>query len=157
MTIKAWPFLVGLNNKLGYQTIVCPRFLSEAGLGLLLAETAGGDDSGPDSATRREILGSTVGDISLVFRVIKAKARDYGLGGDEVLLDRSGRSIHLIEGFVVQGRKSVLQVSPYDLQLAHELVKGVYHDFWQAQTTFEEISLPPFELPAEDRGARQLQ
>src|ERR1700730_13243130 len=157
MTIKAWPFLVGLNNKLGYQTIVCPRFLSEAGLALLLAEAAGGDDSGPDSATCREILGSPVGDISLVFRVIKAKAQDYGLGGDEVLRDRSGRSIRLIEGFVVQSRKSVLRVSQNDLQTTHEMVKGVYHDFWQAQTTFEEISLSPFELTAEDQGASQLE
>jgi hypothetical protein len=157
MTIKAWPFLVGLNKKLGYQTIVCPRFLSEAGLALLLAEAAGGDDSDPDSATCREILGSPVGDISLVFRVIKAKAQDYGLGGDEVLRDRSGRSIRLIEGFVVQGRKSVLRVSQNDLQITHEMVKGVYHDFWQAQTTFEEISLSPFELTAEDQGASRLE
>lgn len=156
MTIEAWPFLVGRNKDLGYQTIVSPQFLSEADLAGLLAEAVGGDYSGLGSATYREILGSPVGDMSLVFRVVKAKAQDYGLGGEEVLFDRSGRSIRLIEGFVIRGSSGGLRVSRNDFQITHEIVKDVYYDFWQAKTTFEGISSQPFELSAENQESQQL-
>jgi hypothetical protein len=157
MKIEAWPFLVGRNRTLGYQTIVSPQFLSEEGLSMLLAEAAGGDESGPENAIYREILRSKGEDFSLIFRVVRAKARDYELGGDEALKDRGGRSIRLIEGFVVRGRKRTLQVTYSDLQTVHNLVKEAYRKFWDANDTFKEIASRPVSLPTENHSSEQVQ
>src|SRR5437660_3201509 len=157
MEIEAWPFLVGRNRNLGYMPIVSPPFLSERGLSMLLAEAAGGDESGPGDATYRESRGSEGGDISLIFRVVRAKARDYDLGGDEALKDRGGRSIRLIEGFVVRGRKKTLQITHGDLQMAHNLVKEAYRKFWDADDTFKEIASLPVSLPTESYSGEQVQ
>lgn len=155
MTIKAWPFLVGRNRNLGYQTIVSPSFLSERGMSMLLAEAAGGDDSGSNEALYREISGSSVGDISLVFRVVKATPQDYRLGKGEILRDSSGRPIRLIEGFVMQGHHPMINVTQEDLQTAHELVKEAYHVFWQADNAFKVSPSLPFNLLREnDPGNR---
>lgn len=148
MIIEAWPFLVGRNKNLGYQTIVSPQFLSERGLSRLLAEAAGGDDTPSDTVIYRQILGTKAGDLTLFFRVVKASAQDYNLGGEEFLLDEGGRVIRLIEGFVVRHSQNSLQVAQYDLQKAHKLIKDVYYDFWQANEQFSERPSQPFELLA---------
>lgn len=157
MKIEAWPFLVGRNRNLGYQTIVSPQFLSERGLSMLLAEAAGGDDSGPDDAIYREVRGSQVGDLSLIFRVVRAKAQDYDIGGDEALKDQGGRPIRLIEGFVVRERANRIKVTHGDLQTAHNLVKEAYRKFWDADDTFKEVASLPIDLSTESHSSEQVQ
>lgn len=160
MTIQAWPFLVGRNKNLDYQTIVSPQFLTERGLSILLAEAAGGDENGPDEAYYREIHSSEVGDLSLIFRVIRAKAADYDLGGSEILRDKVGRPIRLIEGFVVQGGARKMKeevIMPDTFEVAHNMVKGAYRKFWHEEDSFVERSSLPFRLPVGSYTARPVE
>lgn len=156
MTITAWPFLIGRNTNLGYQTIVCPAFIAEAGLSQFLAETAGGEESAPFSATSRAILGSPVGTFRLIFRVIKARAGDFDLTGDELLRDRSGRSIRLIEGIVIPGFEKIPTITSHDLQVAHDLVKDAYRKFWLTEKMFPEQASLPFSLPTGESEKQPL-
>jgi hypothetical protein len=150
MILEAWPFLIGRNKTLDYQPVISPHFLSENRLSFLLAQAASGVESGPDSATYREIHGTKVGDLSLIFRVIQPKAGDYSLGGDEILVDEGSRPIRLIEGIVILGRLNRTTdffITRSDLQTAHELVKTAYHEFWLTQVGyFDERVSQPFSL-----------
>jgi len=78
MGIEAWPFLVSRNKKFGYRTVVAPQFLYDQKASNLLAETAGGDLTDQGCALYRKIYGSKVGDLTLVFRVVRAENSHIG-------------------------------------------------------------------------------
>lgn len=160
MNILAWPFLVGRNKNLTHQTIVSPHFLNEQEMSILLAEAAGGPENGPDDAYYREINSKGNTDLSLIFRVMRAKARDYGLGANEYLKDKVGRPILMIEGIVVPGHIGSLKdggVISEALQIAHTRVEGVYRDFWNEDYTFPAQSSFPFELPTGGYAGRPVE
>lgn len=79
---NAWGFLVSRNQYLDYRTIVAPDFICESGASSIIAKTAEGDITEKYSAYYREIHNSKVGNLTLVFRVIEATAKDTGISGD---------------------------------------------------------------------------
>jgi hypothetical protein len=99
---QAWPYAVARGKTSGYQTIVVPSFLADAGLANLLEYATVGGNGEPDVATVRDVLGGTSGPLSVVYRVVVARAARYALGGEEPLCDRAGRIIRVFEGLVLQ-------------------------------------------------------
>ncbi len=99
---RAWPYAVTRGAAAGYQAIVGPGFLADAGQAYVLEYASREEMSGADAITVREVLGVTREPLSLAYRVLEARAHRYGLGGDGVLEDRAGRAIRVFEGLVLQ-------------------------------------------------------
>ena len=114
--IQAWPFLVSRNQFLDYRTVVAPDFLCEAKIAGLLAKVAEGD---PDNIYYREIVASKVGDLTIVYRVVEALAKDVGNENEGILKDSFGREIYLIEGFVLKGIQSSPALGLENLDFIH--------------------------------------
>jgi len=159
MNTRVWPFLVGRNRTLGYQVIVSPRFLAENDHSRLLAYAAGGNDSTPGNATIREVLGSEIGTITVIFRVVRAQAQEYDIEGNDVLEDEGGRPIRLMEGVVVQGGIEQIKnivLTQEDFQIVHEQVKKAYQVFWATNESFSEWTSQPLALKAPVNAADQV-
>ena len=109
--IQAWRFLVSRNQFLDYRTVVAPNFICKANIAGLLAKVAEGDHTNDDSVYYREIHGSKVGDLTIIYRVIEVQARDINPEIDGALKDSFGREIYLIEGIVVKGIKNSISIT----------------------------------------------
>lgn len=130
-----WPFLVSRNKDAGYRTVVAPSFMESSDAAILLADAAGGDITDAGTAMYREIVGTSIGDLVLVYRVGYAQGRDIGLDDQELLRDQNGRLIVLIEGLVLRERVPDITVSPNDLARAHRAIQPAYRNFWLASDT----------------------
>lgn len=148
MNIKVSPFLVSSNQYLDYRTVAAPNFLCEAKIsGLLKAATADEEDvTEPGYAIYREIHNSKVGDITLVFRVVKATKKDINLESNEIIRDKFGRAIYLIEGIVLRERISDIVVTAETLEEAHKRIVPVYSDFWKRTSDVTVVALENFNL-----------
>lgn len=100
MPTQAWPYAVARGEISGYQAIVVPSFLADAGLAYVLEYASRREACEPDAAIMREVLGATSGPLSLVYRIVVARAARYQLGGEDLLYDRAGRPICVFEGLV---------------------------------------------------------
>ena len=136
MNIKVWPFLISRNKTLGYFTIAAPEFLIENKLSMLLAEVAGGELTEQGYASYREIHGSPVGNLTLVFRVVRAEKRFIGEKEEGVLRDYHGRIIDWIEGVVLRDIMPKVVITDNVLQSAHIEVEKWYREFWKETTNF---------------------
>lgn len=136
---QAWPFLVSRNKYLDYRTIVAPDFICKAKSASLLAKVAEGDLTEPNNLLYREIYNSKVGNITIVFRVIEAKAEDIGIEGSGILKDSFGREILFLEGLVFKNIvPEIIVTKNYFFEIHKQLVKS-YYDFWDCET-FSSIS-----------------
>ena len=153
MSIQAWPFLIGRSETQGYSVLVSPHFITAQRQSSLLAKAAVGDESAPKTATYREIHSNVLGNISIVFRIIKATGQYYDIKNEDILKDEGGRPIQLMEGFVVNGRidnNRQIVVTEEVFNAVHEQVKRVYREFWYTtDSTFPEWVSQPFFLPEE--------
>ncbi|MCL1464524.1 hypothetical protein [Argonema galeatum] len=133
MNINAWPFLVSCNQHLDYRTVAAPNFICEAKIsGLLKAATADQEAlTEQGSAIYREIHNSKVGDITLVFRVVKGTNKDIGIESNDILKDKVGRVIYLIEGIVLREPNSDIVLTEESLEKAHKRLVSVYSNFWK--------------------------
>lgn len=147
MSVSAWPFLVSRNRTIDYTTIVAPRFINDTHVAGMLAQAAGGEIANPDRVLYREVDGSKVGDLTIVFRIVPAEQRDIGLSGNDPLRDQSGRPIRLIEGIVFRKHVPDIAITREDLHTAHECVREPYKMFWEAaDSSFPVHSSEPFVL-----------
>jgi hypothetical protein len=146
-TALAWPFLISRGRDTGYRTIVAPDFLCNLGRRGLLLEVAGGDIREGDVATYRAILGqgTNVGDLSVVYRTIPARGTDIDIEGD-LLRDRQGRRIALVEGVVLRGRQPAVDVRSGDLERTHHAVIAAFRSFWQNERSFDVVPSTPLEI-----------
>jgi hypothetical protein len=135
ISIMGWPFLVSRNRDAGYRTVVAPLFMERSDAAALLADAAGGDITDVGTAMYREILGASIGDLFLVYRVEHARGRDIGLDDQEPLRDQQGRLIVLIEGLVLREWTADMTISDDDLARAHSAIQPAYRDFWLASDT----------------------
>jgi len=151
MSVQAWPFLIGRSETQGYRVLVSPHFITAQRQSSLLAKAAVGDESAPKTATYREIHSNVLGNISIVFRIIKATGQYYDIENEDRLKDEGGRPIQLMEGFVVNGRidnNRQIVVTEEVFNAVHEQVKRVYREFWYTtDSTFPERVSQPFSLP----------
>jgi WD40 repeat protein len=129
--IPAWRFLVSRNQFLDYRTVVAPDFMCQANVSSLLAKAAEGDPIKDESPYCREIHGSKVGDLTIIYRIIEAQAKDINAEFDGVLKDSFGREIFWIEGIVFKGINIPISVTLEDLELNHKNLINDYRDFWE--------------------------
>ena len=140
MQAQAWPYVVARGRVAGYQAIMVPGFLAEAGLAYVLEYASEGEVSEPGTATVREVIGATSEPLSLVYRVTEARADHYKLGGEERLRDRAGRVIPAFEGLVLRlpaGRVASLGVTAEDLDLAVRVAVPAFGQLWAAKGHIE--------------------
>ena len=89
---RAWPYAVTRGATSGYQAIVAPAFLAEAGQAYVLEYASRQETREPGIVTVREVVGATAEPLSLAYRVLEARADRYGLDGADPLQDRAGRA-----------------------------------------------------------------
>ncbi len=146
--ITAWSFLVSRNQSLDYRTVVAPDFMCAAGIAGLLARVTEGDLTEQGTALYREIHNSKAGDITLIFRIVEARAEDIGTGNG-VLKDLFGREISLIEGIALQGRVSNIVMTANHLEEAHKRILGDYRKFWEVEDSFSAVASGSFTLQSQ--------
>ena len=129
--IQTWRFLVSSNRFLDYRTVVAPDFICQANIASLLAKAAEGDLTNYDSVYYREIHGSKVGDLTIIYQVSEAQARDVNPEIDGILKDSFGREIYFIEGIVAKGINLSISVTFENLELNHQQLISDYRNFWE--------------------------
>lgn len=129
--VEAWRFLVSRNQFLDYRTVVAPDFMCQANSASLLAKTAEGDPISEDQAYYREIHGSKSGDLTIIYRIREAQARDVNDDAEGILKDSFGREIYLIEGVVLKGIQASLAITIENLESNHQRLAEDYRVFWE--------------------------
>ena len=128
--IQAWRFLVSRNQFLDYRTVVAPDFMCQDNIASLLAKTAEGDPISDDQAYYREIYGSKSGDLTIIYRVFEAQARDISDDAEGILKDSFGREIFFIEGIVLRRIHTSLSITLENLEFNHQQLVQDYRFFW---------------------------
>lgn len=129
--IQAWRFLVSRNQFLDYRTVVAPDFMCQSNIASLLAKTAEGDPINNDWAYYREIYGSKSGDLTIIYRISEAQAKDINADAEGALKDSFGREIYFIEGIVVKGIQASLAITVENLEFSHQKLVDEYREFWK--------------------------
>lgn len=129
--VQAWRFLVSRNQFLDYRTVVAPDFMCQVNIASLLAKTAEGDPISEDLAYYREIYGSKSGDLTIVYQVREAQARDINDDVEGILKDAFGRDIYFIEGIVLREIRTSLSITLEDLESNHQRLIEDYCNFWE--------------------------
>lgn len=129
--VQAWRFLVSRNQFLDYRTVVAPDFMCQINIASLLAKTAEGDPISEDYAYYREIYGSKSGNLTIIYRVREAQARDISYDAEGALKDSFGREIYFIEGIVLKGIQTSLAITLESLEFNHQQLVNDYRDFWE--------------------------
>ncbi|MBO3458729.1 hypothetical protein G7B40_016225 [Aetokthonos hydrillicola Thurmond2011] len=175
--IQVWAFLVGCNRYLDYRTIVAPDFMCDSKTSSLLAEKAGGNSTPGGIAYYREIHSPKDGDLTLVFRVIAARAEDIGIEGQGVLKDSFGREIDLIEGVVFRKKELLDNIafteeefepnyekklknvafSKQEFESIHKKLVVYYHKFWQCTRPESVIPSEPSNKNIENNVENKLE
>src|SRR5215469_7885736 len=108
---QLWPFLTGRARAAGHRDIVVPGFLAGTALAGELVTIVGTgvtpDKASPDEAFVQQLTGppaglAATGALCAVFRRYRPRKSDFGLGGEEPLLDGSSRRFAVTEGFIVE-------------------------------------------------------
>jgi len=133
MLTQAWSFLVTRNQSIDYKTVVAPDFISQAKIRSLLIKASEDDSSEEGKVLIRSIQGSEVGDLTIVFRVAKAKRRYIEeSGNDDILKDPFGREIYVIDGLVFREKSDKVfgKIRQIHLKQARKELKEQYSKFW---------------------------
>jgi hypothetical protein len=157
---KAWPYAVTRGETSGYQAIVVPDFLADAGLAYVLEYASRQDTDEPGTVTVRDLIGAGPAPLSLAYRVTEARARDYGLG-DGPLEDGAGRTIRVFEGLVLRvpaERIPSIGLTAADLDVAGSVAVPAFRKLWMAGTRVDAESSTAISVGGVPRtpGARPL-
>ena len=99
MATHAWPYAVSRDERSGYQAVVVPEFLADAGQAYVLEYASKGQPGQPHTVTVREIRGAVTEPLSLAYRVTERRDEPDARGGPK---DRAGRTRRVFEGLVLQ-------------------------------------------------------
>ncbi len=99
MATHAWPYAVSRDERSGYQAVVVPEFLANAGQAYVLEYASKGQAGQPDTVTVREIQGAVTEPLALAYRVIDRRDEPDARSGPK---DRAGRTRRVFEGLVLQ-------------------------------------------------------
>jgi len=135
--MKAWPFLISASPHRDYTPVVVPDFIKEAGAVREVIRAAGGFETGPGEAIYFKGFRDGVGVVDLVFRVVDGTAAMLGQEGNEVLRDKQGRPIRLVEGIVLRNSLTEEPFTQAHLDDAHKAVEGHFRRFWNQEHHWE--------------------
>lgn len=155
MSLQVWPFLIGRARNVGQREVAVPRLLAGTPLAGTLGSIVGigADGTGASragEAVLQEIGGPGRRRFYAVFRMSEARGSDFGLGGDDRLLDRNHRPILITEGFLVDGPardRAAADFTVGDLDAAHEAVVPAYRRFWQEEERYQTVFTDPVRAP----------
>jgi hypothetical protein len=153
---KAWPYAVTRGATSGYQAIVVPRFLDDAGQAYVLEYASKQETDEPGIVTVRDVVGATAGPLSVAYRVTEARAGRYGLDGDDLLEDGAGRAIRVFEGFVLPipaERVLSIGITVADLDAVTAVTAPVFRKLWTAGTPIDAELSTPFQVGSAPVGA----
>lgn len=140
MTARAWPYAVSRGATSGYQAIVAPAFLADAGQAYILEYASRQETSEPGVVTVRDVLGAIEEPLSLAYRVLEVRADRYGLGGTDPLEDRAGRAIRVFEGLVMRlpaERVPSIGLIAADLDAVTAATAPAFRKLWAAGSGIE--------------------
>jgi hypothetical protein len=155
---KAWPYAVTRGETSGYQAIVVPDFLADAGLAYVLEYASRQETDEPGTVTVRDLIGAGPAPLSLAYRVTEARGRDYGLG-DGVLEDGAGRTIRVFEGLVLRipaERIRSIGLTAADLDVASSVTVPAFRKLWMAGTRVDAEPSTVISVGGGAPGARPL-
>jgi hypothetical protein len=95
----AWPYAVSRDERSGYQAVVVPEFLADAGQAYVLEFASKGQASQPATVTVREVRGAVTEPLSLAYRVTEAHTDFDGPDGPDAGV--AGRTMRVFEGLVL--------------------------------------------------------
>jgi hypothetical protein len=159
MATRAWPYAVTRGVTSGYQAIVAPGFLANAGQAYVLEYASKQETPEPDAVTVREVLGATREPLSLAYRVLEARADRYGLGGEDSLEDDAGRTIRVFEGLVLQlpaERVPSIGLTAEDLDAVTLVTASAFRKLWAAETHIEAEASTAISVGGDASDARPL-
>jgi hypothetical protein len=99
VAMHAWPYAVSRDERSGYQAIVVPEFLADAGQAYVLEYASKGQVGPPETVTVREIRGAVTEPLSLAYRVTERRDEPGASGGPKA---RAGRTRRVFEGLVLE-------------------------------------------------------
>lgn len=155
---QAWPYAVTRGATSGYQAIVAPAFLAEAGQAYVLEYASRQETREPGIVTVREVVGAAAEPLSLAYRVLEARADRYGLDGADPLQDRAGRAIRVFEGLVLQlpaARVPSIGLTGEDLDAVTAATAPAFRRLWAAGDRIDPVALPALSVGGAP-GARPL-
>jgi hypothetical protein len=155
----AWPYAVSRDEKSGYQAVVVPEFLADAGQGYVLEYASKGQASEPATVIVRELRGTVIEPLSLVYRVTEARIDDGPSLGDDAPQNQAGRTVRVFEGLVLQmpaAQVASAGLSGADLDAVAGLAAPAFRKLWTAQTRVEAESSTAICIGGTDTGARPL-
>lgn len=155
---SAWPFLTGRARSTGHRDIVLPAILSGTPFAGKLSSLVGSGQHSyaemPGEAVICKLAGPGSGQwtagLYAVFRRYRPRAADFGVGGDEPLLDGSSRPIAMTEGLLIEGPR-LPDLTTADMAAAHAEVLPAFQRFWHEEGQFARACSRPLELT--NRGA----
>jgi hypothetical protein len=146
---RAWPYAVTRGATSGYQAIVVPGFLDDAGQAYVLEYASKQETDEPGIVTVRDVVGATAGPLSVAYRVTEARAGRYGLDGDDLLEDGAGRAIRVFEGLVLRipaERVLSIGLTVADLDAVTAVTAPVFRKLWTAGTPIDAELSTPFQV-----------
>jgi len=153
MAEVAWPFLIGRARNDDYRFVVIPEVMTDPSLIVALRSSTSGDPGEPGTALVREIQVAPGAPVTVVYRVFRARAEDYGIPGESLLTDLHGRPILLTEGLLIRDAASSVMASGVPqaaLNQAHDLVTPAFRQFWAQGGGFTRQAGQPFTMPPAD-------
>ena len=148
---QAWPFLIGRTRNHGHRIIVIPEFMTDPVDAAALRDATGIIAQTPDAPILREVQALALGPVSVVYRSFLPRGFQYGLDGDDLLIDDHGRPIRLTEGLILRQPETgvrELGITQADLDRAHAEVTGAYQAFWSQEAAFVRHVSGPFPVSA---------
>jgi hypothetical protein len=137
-TIRAWPFLVSTDATHGFVTILAPQFLVAAGVADVLRRVTEGDVTPNGAVNLLPVTGLPTGAVLIAYRIAVAPGALID-SPDEILYDRQGRRILLVEGLVVEALDAAeLAVSEDDFAQVRQAYRTAFQRVWETNP-----ELPP--------------
>ena len=127
-----WPFLVSQGRSIPHRVVLAPDFMVSKGFAALLRRATAGTDDLRDVVLSRELTGTPMGNLYVVFRVIVASPAFVGESGN-VLTSETSQPILFREGIVCEQQ---VKVSNSLLESAHEAAVSAFSVFWKADDQF---------------------
>lgn len=139
-TIRAWPFLVSTDATHGFVTILAPQFLVDAGVADVLRRVTEGEVTPEGEVNLLPVTGLPIdgGGVVIAYRIAVAPGALIN-SPDDILYDRQGRRILLVEGLVVEALDAAeLAVSEDDFAQVRQAYRAAFQRVWDTNP-----ELPP--------------